>query len=622
MTLEIFIDIEANGLLYEADRLWVVTAKNLSWPDPSKAMVWHHGMDEAQLEGLLRMIQSADKIIGHNILGYDLPLIRKLYPWFKIDLNKVEDTFVASSLFKPDRAGGHSLDSWGRQLGMYKLNWTHGFDEYHPEMPEYCERDVDVTIRLYQHLFEGRVRVQPWRKALRLEYGMAEYHSRQVLHGVAFNMDKAFDLADRIYSEIQAIDEEILPQLPHRVIPGTEMKKPFVMSGGYSAHCKSYMGDKVDQVWGPFQRVEFQPFNINSHDQVKQYLLDNGWRPTQYNTKQEEYDTPRGKRTRTIETSPKLTEDSFDSVEGNIPAKITHRAKLLSRGKLLFNVRKRDNMLTGLINLVRSDGRIAADGVPQGTPTGRYRHSGVVNIPKNDEKVLLGKEVRELFEAGDGFVLVGCDAQALEARMEAHECYDYRGGVTYAHELIDGDIHEKNALLFGTDRDGAKSPKYAMTYGAQPPKLARTIPCSLDRAREIFDAFWEGNTALAGFRDAMYAEWQQHGGERGGYVRGLDGRKLYVRSPHSIVNMRFQSAGSIVVKTATLYLDKWVKSAKLRAFPVIHYHDEFQWEVHPEDVEEFQALAVKAFEQAGKYYKLNVPIVGTVKIGNNWAETH
>ena len=218
--------------------------------------------------------------------------------------------------------------------------------------------------------------------------------------------------------------------------------------------------------------------------------------------------------------------------------------------------------------------------------------------------------------------MVGADAQALEARIEAHECYGYKGGVSYAHELIDGDIHAKNAEVFGTDRDGAKSPKYAMTYGAQPPKLAKTIPCSLERAREIFHGFWETNTALAGFQDAVIGYWQHRGGPNGGFVYGLDGRKLFPRSPHSIVNMRFQSAGSIIVKTATLYLDKWIKSAIIDAYQVIHYHDEFQWEVNPKDIKEFERLAKKAFEEAGKFWKLNVPIVGTVKVGNNWAETH
>lgn len=224
--------------------------------------------------------------------------------------------------------------------------------------------------------------------------------------------------------------------------------------------------------------------------------------------------------------------------------------------------------------------------------------------------------------------MVGCDAKALEARMEAHYCYTFKGGKAYAAELIDGDIHEKNAEIFGTDRNGAKSPKYALTYGAYPPKLAATVPCSLERAQQLYDLFWENNTALRGFRDALHSVWERRGGRNGGYLKGLDGRKLWVRSPHSAVNMMFQSGGSIVVKRATEILDRWlsdhyngIKEGK-KPIQVLHFHDEFQYEMYETEIELFSELALKAFEEAGKYYNLHVPIEGDVKVGNNWAETH
>jgi DNA polymerase I-like protein with 3'-5' exonuclease and polymerase domains len=231
------------------------------------------------------------------------------------------------------------------------------------------------------------------------------------------------------------------------------------------------------------------------------------------------------------------------------------------------------------------------------------------------------------------YVMVGCDAKGLEARMEAHYCYGFEGGKEYAHEIMDGDIHSKNAVLFGlspnlasvTDqqRDDAKAPKYAVTYGGQAPRLQELLGCSKGKSQEFFKNFWNGNTALKGFRDACVKIWKSRGGKNGGYLIGLDGRKIRTRSEHSLVNCMFQSAGTIVVKTATCYLfNQWVPKLKLDAHLVIHMHDEYNAIVHKKDAEQYTELAVKAFVKAGEFWKLNVPTDGDAKVGNCWAEVH
>ena len=224
--------------------------------------------------------------------------------------------------------------------------------------------------------------------------------------------------------------------------------------------------------------------------------------------------------------------------------------------------------------------------------------------------------------------MLGCDAKGLEARMEAHHCYTYPGGIEYAEAMLgdkDNDVHVQNAKLWGlykpdgsVDRSAAKSPKYALTYGAQPPKLAETMGIYTNEAREYFNKFWEGNTALSGFRDDTLEEWRCSNHT----LLGLDGRLLKSRSAHSLVNLKFQSSGSIIVKWATVKLIEDIKRRKLDAQMVIHYHDEFQFEVGEKDVEKVKELALKAFTDAGLWYKMNVPIEGDVKIGRSWKETH
>lgn len=193
--------------------------------------------------------------------------------------------------------------------------------------------------------------------------------------------------------------------------------------------------------------------------------------------------------------------------------------------------------------------------------------------------------------------------------------------------------NSNNAVLFGLApslekvtadiRDSAKPVKYGATYGAQAEKIAETMGCSKKRGQQIFDSFWDGNTALKGFRDQCSAVWKQRGGKNGGYLVGLDGRKIHTRSEHSLVNCMFQSAGSIVVKTATCYLfNVWVPKLKLDAHLVLHFHDEYNAIVHKNHADRYAELAVQAIVKAGEFWKLNVPLDGEAKIGKCWAEVH
>jgi len=211
---------------------------------------------------------------------------------------------------------------------------------------------------------------------------------------------------------------------------------------------------------GPFTRLNYDVINIRSSDQVKKYLLSQGWQPTQWNYKKDGkrfiYDAD-GKK---IPASPRLTEDSFSSVDGEIPRMVARFLLLGHRRGTISNLKDPENK--GWLSYIRSDGRIEAQAVPQACNTGRFRHSIIVNVPKADDKVPYGKELRSLFIATSGFSLVGVDAKQLEACTQAHNIIPFTGGEEYARVLLDGDIHARNAAIFGTDRNGAKSPYYAL----------------------------------------------------------------------------------------------------------------------------------------------------------------
>lgn len=356
-------------------------------------------------------------------------------------------------------------------------------------------------------------------------------------------------------------------------------------------------------IGGPFCKVEFQQINLNSFTQVKDYLLSQGWKPTEY----------------TEAGSPKLTEDSFDSVSGEIPQLIARRSVLMHRKRMLSSVKKNGED-GGLLNMVRGDGRIEARAITNATSTGRMVHSQIVNIPASG--AVYGEEFRSLFIVPDGYVMGDIDAQALEARCMSHYLLNYKDGDKIADILLNQDVHQVNADLWGCTRKEAKSPFYALNFGAQPKKLAETMGCDLKRAKKIYDDFWGFYKPLQLFKNDLVKVWKQRGGNGKGFVRGLDGRKLFARSEHSLVNLIIQSTGSIYIKTAGCYIDNQIAKHNLDVRQIIVMHDEYAYEVREDLQDVFKEIAEGSFKKAGEFWKIRVPMVGEMKYAKNWAGCH
>ena len=374
-------------------------------------------------------------------------------------------------------------------------------------------------------------------------------------------------------------------------------------------------------IGGPFTRISYEPMNLNSSDQVKAYLFANGWVPDEYNFKKNDRGfVEKDENGDPIKTSPKLTESSFHTVKGEIPGLLARRNVLMHRKRMLKNVRGTDGEETGLINIIREDGRISASCIPNATNTGRAVHRNVVNIP--GVAAIYGADIRSLFVVPDGYQMLGIDASALEGRCLAHAVMPYPGGRDIADIILDGDVHQANADLWGCTRKEAKSPFYALLFGAQPPKLAVTMGCGIERAKGIYNDFWSHYSALDQFKTELTQAWESRGGKKGGYVRGLDGRKLFARSQHSLVNLYIQSSGSILVKTAMIFIAKRIKQAKLDAHQILWIHDELEYEVANADVDRLIEITEQSFLDSGRYWKFRVPLVGEAKVGTNWKNCH
>jgi DNA polymerase I-like protein with 3'-5' exonuclease and polymerase domains len=199
------------------------------------------------------------------------------------------------------------------------------------------------------------------------------------------------------------------------------------------------------------------------------------------------------------------------------------------------------------------------------------------------------------------------------------------------------DIHTYNAKLFGifdgegdipkATRDLSKRLIYALLYGAGSKKVGSVIDPSLNEwqqgslGKKTIETFYKNLPAIKQLKDKIDERIASKG-----YLVGIDGRKLQIRSRHSALNQLLQSTGAISVKKATCILYQDLQGLGLKwgedyAF-VAHVHDEIQALVRPNLVGHYKKLAIASFEKAGDYFKLKCPLTGEAKAGANWMETH
>lgn len=308
------------------------------------------------------------------------------------------------------------------------------------------------------------------------------------------------------------------------------------------------------------------------------------------------------------------------------------------------------------------DSRIPTPADTCGAATGRFTHIDVANIPRVSS--VYGEYMRALFGVDrNTHYQIGMDFDSLEAKIEAHFCYPFKGGREYGVSLTaakPNDIHSVNAKKMGVERDTAKTFKYACSYGAQPPKLAKQMNWELTKAQKVFNDFWEASSPLRDCIEDLKKEWSRNNKK---FITGLDGRKLFVRSPHSIANMAFQSSGVTCAKRAAVWWDRKVREENIKGANMLcMYHDEQQTEDLKENVkfkvfpdkesaaqwkESFEKssgkilsdvserdgkyfvaycrsgeLAALSCKYASDYYNLNVELSGGYMIGQNWRDCH
>jgi DNA polymerase I-like protein with 3'-5' exonuclease and polymerase domains len=280
---------------------------------------------------------------------------------------------------------------------------------------------------------------------------------------------------------------------------------------------------------------------------------------------------------------------------------------------------KRIAQIESWLEVVGADGRVHGRVITNGAVTGRMTHMkpNMAQIPNSGSPY--GPECRQCWTVEEGNVLVGCDASGLELRMLAHYMKDenYVKTVTEGSSKDGTDVHTVNQKAAGLQtRDQAKTFIYAFLYGAGPAKIGSIVGGSSTAGQKLINAFLKGTPALQRLRDkvSVYASK--------GYVPGLDGRKIWVRSEHAALNSLLQGAGAIVMKKALVIFNDKIKSASWNVQLVANVHDEIQFECSPDIAEEVGKACVQSIRDAGLAYNLRCPLDGEYKVGRNWRETH
>ena len=560
----------------------------------------------------LPLLEEADTIIGHNIIQYDIACIKELYPNFK-PKGKVIDTLILSRMVWPDILdidfkkkwetmpvqlyGRHSLEAYGHRMKKHKKHADlDDFSKLSKELADRCVCDVDVTCKLWARL---QPKVKSFPLAVDLEMKFANLISKQERSGFHFDVKGALELEACIAQKLNTLDERLRQRFPF-VDGGVFTPKRDNQTRGYIAS-------------SPMCRLT--PINPNSRDHIAWVLTNHlGWKPEAF--------TNTGK--------PKIDETVLSKIPGaeDFVESLTLQKRLgqLSTGSNAW------------LKLVGADSRIHGSVITVGCATMRCAHVNPNVAQAVAVRSTLGKEMRSLFgpnvlstlsktKVPKGAVSkssrfcpkqVGVDLSGIEARALAHILWPFDGG-KFAREVIEGDVHTANQKAANLPtRDDAKTFFYALIYGAGSEKLGKITG---QDGKKLKKTYYKNMPALAELTKRITAK-----AEAEGQIRGLDGRPIKIRSPHSALNFCLQSIGAIIskawyiicyeelVKAGYVYGEDWSFLA--------HIHDEIQFAVREPIAEEVARIASRASELAGKRFKIRVPIESEYKIGNNWAECH
>lgn len=636
----LIFDIETDGFLDVLTKVHMInvvdseTSKRYRFNNENPAVKDFAGTLEEGME----MLEASSEIGGHNVQKFDIPALKKVYPefnpqgyvwdslplarlvWSDVrdrDFRAMEAGRLSKDFAKNRLVGRHSIEAWGWRLGEHKGDFEGPWETYTEEMDDYCMQDVIVNLKLFELIWGKDYSAE----ALKLENDVFAIICRQELKGVLFDKSAAEALLSKLMARRAELEDKLRdtfkPWFAPKYTKGSFLFTPKTNNKtlGYSKGAEMC-------------RVKLNTFNPASTDHIADRMIKLfDWQPTER--------TPTGK--------PKVDEETLSSLpypEAKLCVEylmINKRIGALAEGDQAW------------LKKMEDDDRIHGSVNSNGAVTGRmtHNHPNLAQVPA--ARAPYGKECRALFTIPEGYRLVGCDAEGLELRCLAHFLHRYDGGA-YADTVLNGDkklgtdIHTLNQKATGMrTRDGAKTLMYAYLYGAGDYKIGTTyvddfgdekkarfyarFPSGRPRDRQFKRLGLKKRKELEGAANGL-SELQgaiQRAVKSRGFLRGLDGRRVKVRSAHAALNTLLQGAGALVMKKALVILDASLSTFLTPGVDyefVLNVHDEFQIEVLAEHAPRVAETAEAAIAEAGEHFGFRCPLAGAADVGETWLDTH
>ena len=570
----IFLDIETN---LKHDTIWLCVTKHNTTGEV------RHWREADSLQQYL----DGEQVVGHNIIGFDAPVLKKVWGVVIPD-NMLVDTLVMSRLYKPDidivipeqgkAPSPHSLEAWGYRLGSHKIGFTDFDGGWTQEMATYCEQDVLLLEDLYNHLTTVMVKEGFSLQSIQLEHDVAIICRDMEDNGFMLDIEKAMVLNATLSGRMSDIEEDMQKVFP----PIVEQR--------FSEKTGKQLKDKVTV------------FNPGSRQQIAERLAGLGVVFT------------------------KKTEKGNVIVDEAVLEKIDlPEAKLVAE---YLMIQKRVAQISSWLELVGDDGRVHGRVTTNGAVTGRATHSSpnMAQVPAVGSP--FGAECREMWRVPKGYKQVGVDLSGIELRCLGH----YLNDQEWMTELLKGDIHWFNAQSFGLvdkgtvkddnnpehkkARNVTKTLTYGVLYGAGAAKAGSIVGGNSSKGKKLIDSFINNTPGLSALKKKISRLMAK------GHLPALDGRRVWVRSEHAALNTLLQSAGAIVAKQWLIESTKLLQEKGINAKLLAFVHDETQWEVREDQAEEAARLIEQAATKAGEALKFRCPVNAEGKVGDNWKQTH
>ena len=576
--------------------------------------------------------------IGHNIIRYDIPVIKKICE-VEVDYSKCIDTLAVSWYLEESRKR-HGLESYGEEFGNEKVKvdekeWKEGDLEL---MIDRCKVDVGgINTPLWENQYAELLEIYgSEKKVIRflnyISYKMDCLREQEEL-GWTLDIDRIERGLEKLEIESSPRLEALKSAMPSVPIIGksTRPKVMYKKDGSLSKAGERWLellGESgIDEEYeGEVRFVKgYDEPNPNSSLQLKKWLFSLGWKPTHYSY-------TRNKETGEVK---KIEQIKSEFQEGEICQSVQDLMKVepaIENLGGLSIIKHRIGVLKGFLkNRVGDKIRPGAGGF---TKTLRLKHAVIANLPKKN--ALYAEDIRASLIASEGNVLINSDLAGIEDATKRHYIYPFDPEYVEEMNKPDFDAHIDVAFLAGfineeqvelykklkkegkkdedleDARDKGKLANFSCVYGVGAETMSRSSGLTVPSAKKLIDVYWQRNKAVLEFAETLT-------------VKEIRGKK-WIYNPISKFWLPLTADkdkfSAVNQSTGQYVLDLYIGLMR-KKYPVIfQYHDELVLDLPQEQVKECEEYQKECVKKLNKILKLHVRVEASFEVGQNYAEVH